>query len=468
MAMYIPAKDDWAKVFQQIGLGASEGFQQSADQRALQNAVSSLPPNATPRQIIDTLTSAKTYSPEAKQTAIKNYMGAEQFDIAREKNRIALLRQKTDQDTSKLKSSLITDGMPDYEAELYVHSPKGVQDRMMAAHNEAKARGLRTPIGLSVQNQTAPQVATQTPSEIEQDTEQVDQDKAELSQEEQALGEEITAATPVPVEAIESPTVQPAKQKTREDLAKLAAPKPKEWQDVPPPKETTAAEREKWRTKNQSENNKLLLATKAKTNSHTNALIRFNRLDTLNNSGKLPSGIGRLTIDPETGEPRPIASLLGIVNPETQDFVKTMNDFLIDAKSYFGARVTNFDIGAFKSRLPTLMNTEDGRRLIIQQMKLMEELQLVHDKTLEQGLKHYGRDASYTDIQRIVDEKTETQEAEIIGKINNLDQASRMQTVMAKNPKYENTQLMQTPQGNFKAVPKDKVLSAKGKGWIAW
>ena len=82
MALYIPAKDDWGQVFENIGRGASEGYQQGADQRALQKAISSLPENATPRQIIDSLTGAKTYNNAAKQEAIKNYMGVVEFEAA--------------------------------------------------------------------------------------------------------------------------------------------------------------------------------------------------------------------------------------------------------------------------------------------------------------------------------------------------------------------------------------------------
>lgn len=80
MVQFIPAKNDWADVFQSIGKGASEGYQQSADQRSLQKAISSLPPDATPRQIIDSLTGAKVYNPQAQQQAIKNYMGVEEFE----------------------------------------------------------------------------------------------------------------------------------------------------------------------------------------------------------------------------------------------------------------------------------------------------------------------------------------------------------------------------------------------------
>ena len=52
-----------------------------------------------------------------------------------------------------------------------------------------------------------------------------------------------------------------------------------------------------------------------------------------------------------------------------QQYIKTLNDFISQAKNFFGARVTNFDLQSFKSRLPSLLNTEEGRRAIIEQMR---------------------------------------------------------------------------------------------------
>lgn len=460
MVTFIPAKDDWADAFRKIGSGVTQGYMNRSDENAVRKAIADLGPNASARDILSTLTNVKTYGNEAKQEALKNYLGVENFEelkrkaqaqeeISREKNRVAAMGKKTEADVESLKASLIADGMPDYEADLYVQSPPGVQQRIQAAHIEAKARGLRQPISQNQSEQAAPGTPGGTPT------------KGPMA--EVAQNKEI----PLPVEEALAP-VDEAIEKTVEAVEEPPVKQKDEWPEIPPPPRTTPAEQEKWRDKNQAFNNKLLKEAKEKGNSHTNALIRYNRLSSLNNSKKLPEGMGRLVINPETGEPYAVASLLGLVNKETQDFVKTMNDFMIDAKNYFGSRVTNFDVQAFKSRLPTLLNTPDGRRLIIEQMKLMEELQIVHDTELEKGLKHYGRNASYSDIQNVVDERTTKKETEIINKINNLDQAANYLDLMASDPKFKDTTLMQSPQGKFKAVPNSKVSDAKSKGYISW
>lgn len=347
-----------------------------------------------------------------------------------------------------LKETYLAAGYPDYEADL-MSNPSvtpATKQAIAKQHADLTSRGIRQPLVPPEQNQPQPQPSP------EQQTTQENQPPQQA---------------PVPLK-IEEAAAAVANTIPQADTTPAAP--PKEWPDIPPPRETTPAEREKWRTSNQKENNKLLQATKTKSNAHTNALLRYNHLTNLNDSGKLPEGIGRFVINPETGEPYGAASLLGIVNKETQDFVKTVNDFLVDAKTYFGGRVTNFDIQAFKSRLPTLMNTEEGRRLIIEQMKIMEELQVVHDKELERGLKHYGRNASYTDIQNVVDEKTTGREEALIGKMNNVLEASGKLDTMSKNPaKYKDTKLMRDPEtGKFWAVPLKKMDKAKAKGYVSW
>lgn len=445
MVQFIPAKDDWANSFREAGQQTSEAYMNRSDENSLRRALTNLGENPSARQILDVITNTKTYTNQAKQQMLSNYLGAEQFDelkrkamaqeeIGRERNRISGLKTQGPEDRQAAIDNFLAQGFDQDEAEALTnpHVPDSVKQGISRRIENEIARGLRKKDGA-----------------IEQPSQQVPGNQA---------GRGVDQDNELPLQSEENiATIEQTEKK------------PKEWPEISAPPETTPAEREKWRDKNQTFNNKLLKETKEKAKSHTNSLIRYNRLTALNNSKKLPQGMGRLVINPETGEPYGVASLLGLVNKETQDFVKTMNDFLVDAKSYFGSRVTNFDVQAFKSRLPTLLNTEEGRRMIVEQMKLMEQLQIVHDTELENGLKHYGRNANYSDILNVVDEKTQKKEEQIIGKINNLDQASSYLDLMANDPKFKDTVLMQSPQGKFKAVPKNKVLDAeKSKGYIRW
>lgn len=437
MVQILPSEDFWGDIGRSVGSGAGESYLNRSDEMALQKAIGGLKPDASPQDVLNTLLNTNTYGNEAKQNILKNYLGVQQMEelkrhakeqeeIAKEKNRIAASKQKTQAETEDLEANYRASGMPDYEAKLMANPDvtPATKQQISKQHADLVARGIRQP-----QIPPPPQGA-----------------------ESPTLSEEIAEAPVIAEE--QKAAIEPVKE---------------EWPDIPPPKETTPAEREKWRTGNQRENNKLLKEIKGKTNAHRNSILRLDRASTLNDTGKVANGAARILIDPATGEMRPEASILGLVNKETQAFVKTINDFLIDAKNYFGARVTNFDVNSFKSRLPSLLNTEEGRRLIIQQMKLMEELQLVYDKELEDGLHHYGRNGSYSDIDKVVSEKVSARQEAIISKLNDIDQAAGYMDVMAKNPKYKNAKLFQDPEtGKFKAFRPDEVKIAKEKGWIPW
>lgn len=82
MVTIVPPDEDWSKAFRQLGEGMGEGYQNRSDEVALQNAITSLGENATPRQILDAITKTKTYSPESKQNLFKNYLGAAEFEEA--------------------------------------------------------------------------------------------------------------------------------------------------------------------------------------------------------------------------------------------------------------------------------------------------------------------------------------------------------------------------------------------------
>ncbi len=75
------AKDDtWGDVGRQAGENLVKGYTNRSDEMAIQKAVEGLPQDATPRQILDAVTKVKTFNPESKQTALKNYVGAAEYE----------------------------------------------------------------------------------------------------------------------------------------------------------------------------------------------------------------------------------------------------------------------------------------------------------------------------------------------------------------------------------------------------
>jgi hypothetical protein len=104
---------------------------------------------------------------------------------------------------------------------------------------------------------------------------------------------------------------------------------------------------------------------------------------------EIPELAAKLVVDKE-GNIRPTALRLGAVPESIQRFAKTVNDFLSDARNFFGARVTNFDIVQFKSRLPGLLNSKKGRAEIIEQMQILNKLERNYRDSLTKVYRHYG------------------------------------------------------------------------------
>lgn len=102
--------------------------------------------------------------------------------------------------------------------------------------------------------------------------------------------------------------------------------------------------------------------------------MRFDRLEQLFQpelENKFPSSfkVGLLTKD---GELRPAAAAL--LSPEAQESTKLIADELTGIKDSFGARVTNFDIQSYMKKLPTLLNSAEGRRRVLRDLKLMNQI----------------------------------------------------------------------------------------------
>lgn len=165
------------------------------------------------------------------------------------------------------------------------------------------------------------------------------------------------------------------------------------------------------------------VAEKTRTLEETNRAL--NRMSQINESGVLPGMLGREFIIKEDGNIR-LPELFD-ESGEIQEYIKITNGFLKNAKTYFGARITNFDLDAFKQMLPTLANSASGRRLIINTMRIQNEI----EKTLQDSIKQTYDDlgtSQYTrsQIEQIAEErvadkldklKAENEEKGIGGKI---------------------------------------------------
>lgn len=115
----------------------------------------------------------------------------------------------------------------------------------------------------------------------------------------------------------------------------------------------------------------------------------------------------RFNMNPMTGE----LIFPGLASPEAQRFVKTINDFTVSAKDSYGSRVTNFDLNQFLKRLPTLANSQEGRRAIIDQMKIITDINMAYENSLHNVFDEHGgiRNLDYDRAQSIADSRAKPQ-----------------------------------------------------------
>lgn len=198
-------------------------------------------------------------------------------------------------------------------------------------------------------------------------------------------------------------------------------------------------------------------------NSLKGISLRTKQLEKYNESGRLPEGLENLNINWETGNIR----FPKLANTETQGFVKTVNDFLSEAKDLFGARVTDFDIKAFFRRLPSLANTTEGRRLIIDQMMTIDEITDLYNKSLKSVYDHYGlRGIDKQKAEQIAAEKRAPQEEALKEKLYGLVKTSDDYSIESLKEKLQPGSVLIEYNGKRGSVPRDQLERALSRGAI--
>jgi hypothetical protein len=67
-------------------------------------------------------------------------------------------------------------------------------------------------------------------------------------------------------------------------------------------------------------------------------------------------------------------------SPDVEEFEKLTSDFVKNAKQYFGSRLTDADLKIFMQSLPSLMQTDNGKKKVIQNLSSLNELAEIEAK----------------------------------------------------------------------------------------
>lgn len=76
--------------------------------------------------------------------------------------------------------------------------------------------------------------------------------------------------------------------------------------------------------------------------------------------------------------------------PDIEEFEKLSNEFVKNAKQYFGSRITEKEVQMFMQTVPTLMQTDAGKKKIIENIRSLNELSEIEAKAARTIIKNNG------------------------------------------------------------------------------
>ena len=103
-------------------------------------------------------------------------------------------------------------------------------------------------------------------------------------------------------------------------------------------------------------------------------------------------------------------------SPESQEFDKLSKSMLKQAKSIFGSRITDMDVKSFLKMVPDLLQTREGKRRIIYNMKLMNEGAIARKKAMDDIIQENGGRAP-RNLEALIDKRAASKLDEIDRKL---------------------------------------------------
>lgn len=85
-----------------------------------------------------------------------------------------------------------------------------------------------------------------------------------------------------------------------------------------------------------------------------------------------------------------IKSWIKTGSPDIEEFEKLSNDFVKNAKQFFGSRITDADLRVFMKTLPTLVQTDAGKKKVIENLRSLNELTEIEAKAARSIIRANG------------------------------------------------------------------------------
>jgi len=93
-----------------------------------------------------------------------------------------------------------------------------------------------------------------------------------------------------------------------------------------------------------------------------------------------------------------------LMNPESQEFQKIAYNFMRDAKSVFGSRISNMEIENFLKTIPSLSQSNSGRSRVIANLKYISRAHLAYNDAMKEVIKE-NKGVPPDDLNTQIDDK---------------------------------------------------------------
>lgn len=129
---------------------------------------------------------------------------------------------------------------------------------------------------------------------------------------------------------------------------------------------------------------------------------RLNRLDSLDNTGKISGGwFTKLAV----GDNNQIR-IPSVMSPEAQEYLKIINDFTTGLKDTFTGNISNFDLQTYLAKLPGLLQSPEGRAAVKRDLHLMNQAKMAESQAVMDVDRMYGSRISPSQFRQYVDERS--------------------------------------------------------------
>ena len=142
--------------------------------------------------------------------------------------------------------------------------------------------------------------------------------------------------------------------------------------------------------------------------------LHLSTLEKLKNSKKLTtplmySLLGKLGIP------------LGVLNnPDSELFEKTAVDLTKNVKEFYGSRPTNLDVSLYLRSIPTLENSDEGKQLVIDGIRLFKEPRILEHQVMNEILDEFKGKKLPLNLEGEVQKRMESKYDELMEKIKYL------------------------------------------------